>query len=294
MIRSMHSGRGKGMRRSLSALVAAGVLAVVAEAWEVGGGGPERFEQRVPGSTATLTMVRIPAGVVEVEDAGAPGKTRTVEIAPFYIATTETTWDLYDLFVFRLDEEDTGAGKGEDAVTRPSKPYIPPDRGFGHSGYPAISMTHHGAVEFCKWLSTRTGRKYRLPTDAEWEHACRAGAKTAYSFGDDPAELGEHAWFAGNSGGKTHAVGTRRASAWGLHDMHGNVAEWVAADGGRPAARGGSYLDSADAVTAASRQVQAPAWNESDPQFPKSRWWLADSPFVGFRVVCDDAPEDGD
>ncbi len=247
--------------------------------------GQEAFEQTLPGSTATFKMVAVPAGTVEV---GEGDSARLVEVKPFYIATTEVTWDLYDLFVFGLSEEDPElTGKGADAVTRPSKPYIPPDRGFGHAGYPAISMTSKGAADFCAWLSTRTGRAYRLPTEAEWEHACRAGSAGAYTFGDDAALLAEHAWFRGSAGEKTHPVGGKRPNAWGLFDMHGNVGEWVVGVDGKPVVCGGSYLDAAGAVTADSRQRQSPDWNMSDPQFPKSRWWLADCTHVGFRVVCE-------
>jgi formylglycine-generating enzyme required for sulfatase activity len=222
--------------------------------------GPARFEQRLEGTTAALTMILVPGD------------------KPFYIASTETTWDLYDLFVFRLDDEDP-ADKGEDAVTRPSKPYIPPDRGFGHAGYPAISMTARGAEEFCAWLSQRTGHLYRLPTEQEWERACQLGAGPAAA-----------AWTRENSGNKTHPVGSRAPDALGLFDMAGNVAEWVVAADGTHAARGGSYLDPAASVGCSSRIVQTPEWNASDPQFPKSRWWLADCTFVGYRVVCDAAP----
>jgi formylglycine-generating enzyme required for sulfatase activity len=236
---------------------------------------PKPFEQRLEGTTATLKLVPIPGGVVEI---GEGDQKRAVEVRPFYMATTETTWDLYDLFVYRLDEDDPGlTDKGADAVTRPSKPYIPPDRGFGHAGYPAISMTHKGAQDFCKWLSRRTGRTYRLPTEAEWQHA--AGA--------EPPELGDHAWYKANAGPKTHPVGTKAPSARGLHDVRGNVAEWCNGLDGTPVARGGSYLDPAEGVSAAARQLQTSDWNMSDPQFPKSSWWLADCTHVGFRVVCE-------
>ena len=282
----MHAANG--MSKSVLSLAATCALATSVAGQQSTTEPPERFEQRIPGVVATLTMVRIPAGRLELAESAATAGTSAIDIAPFYLATTETTWDLYDSFVFRLDEEGSRSDKGQDAVTRPSKPYIPPDRGFGHSGYPAISMTHHGATEFCNWLSERTGRKYRLPKDAEWEYACRAGSTSAYCFGDDPQQLGDYAWFDENAGNKTHPVGTRRPNAWGVHDMHGNVAEWVTTDDGKRTARGGSYLDAAELLTATSRLAQTSAWNESDPQFPKSRWWLADCTFVGFRVVCED------
>lgn len=235
---------------------------------------PQPFTQTVPGTTATLQMVPIPP---------LPGGT------PLYMATTEITWDLYDVFVYRLDE-DSASPSGADAVSRPSRPYIPPDRGYGHAGYPALSMSHHGAAEFCAWLSQRTGRRYRLPTQAEWEHACRAGAATAYACGDSPACLAEHAWTADNAGGTTHPVGKKKANAWGLHDMHGNVAEWATTTDGKAVICGGSFMDAPTDCRADSRKAQTPDWNASDPQIPKSQWWLADAPFVGFRVVCEIDP----
>lgn len=206
---------------------------------------------------------------------------------PLYISKTEITWDLYDVFVYKLDEEGAAAPSGTDAVSRPSRPYIPPDRGYGHAGYPALSMTTHGATEFCAWLSKKTGRTYRLPTEAEWEHACRAGSTTAYSCGDSPSCLADYAWTADNAEGKTHPVGIKKANAWGLHDMHGNVAEWVTTHDGKAVVCGGSFMDGPADCRADSRKLPSEDWNASDPQIPKSQWWLADAPFVGFRIVCE-------
>jgi len=238
-----------------------------------GAGARKPFVQTIKGTTVSFTMAPIPGGT-------APDGTA---IKPFSIATTEVTWDVYDIWVFSLDVPEGTA----DASTRPTKPYLLMDRGYGHQGYPAISVSHKGAEEFCRWLTAKTGRKYRLPTEAEWEHACRAGASGKYGFGDDAAELREHAWYAGNAEEKTHPIGTRKANAWGLFDMLGNASEWVTGADGAPKTAGGCFRDEAEDLTPATRVAPSRSWNASDPQIPKSVWWLADGGFVGFRVVCE-------
>lgn len=231
------------------------------------------FSQEIPSAAFSFEMMPIPG-----DDAK--------NIKPFWIGKTELTWEAFDVFVYALDELEP-ASDGADAVTRPTKPYLPPDRGFGHVGYAAISMSHHNATEFCKWLSKKTGRTYRLATEAEWEHACSAGSDDDYSFGDDGEDIGEYAWFARNSNGAPHPVGEKKPNKWGLHDMHGNVAEWVNGRDGQPVVKGGTYRDEAHKLKTTARVLNDPAWNASDPQIPKSQWWLADGPFIGFRVVCE-------
>lgn len=233
------------------------------------------FVEKVPTSAASIDMLPVPGS--------ADGT-----IAPFWMSRTEVPWEAFDVFVYRLDE-DAGLGPA-DAVTRPSKPYLPPDRGFGHDGYAAISMSYKNAAEFCRWLSHRTGRTYRLPTEAEWEHAARGTGPGAFSFGDDPATLPSHAWFADNADAMPHPIATKQPGPHGLHDLHGNVAEWVTGRDGKPVTKGGSYRDGPDRLAISARVPQSPAWNASDPQIPKSTWWLSDGPFVGFRIVCVDGP----
>ena len=170
---------------------------------------------------------------------------------------------------------------------------------------PVVFVSYDDAIAFCKWLSKKEGKSYRLPTEAEWEYACRAGAKTTYFFGNDPALLNHYAWTKTNSKGKYQKVGQKKPNAWGLHDMLGNVAEWTldqynkdyfatASDTDpliRPttryprSVRGGSYLDDAASMRSAARKASAPEWNVRDPQIPKSRWWLTDGMFIGFRIV---------
>jgi len=234
---------------------------------------PEPYSLTIQGTTVSFHMT-------PVQIAGTNKQS-------FWMSTTEVTWDVYDIFTFGLDEPAGTETKEVDGETRPSKPYIPPDRGFGHAGYPAISMTFKGAQTFCTWLSRKTGHTYRLPTEQEWELACRAGTKTRFSFGEDPAQLAGHAWHERNSEESPHPVGKLTPNALGLFDMHGNVAEWCVGPDGKPAARGGSYMDAAAEHSCAHRQIQTEEWNESDPQLPKSPWWLADCTWVGFRIVRD-------
>ncbi len=91
---------------------------------------------------------------------------------------------------------------------------------------PIRRLTWLSAVAYCKWLSKREGKTFRLPTEAEWEYACRAGSYGKYCFGDDASEVGDYAWYKENSNKVTHDVGTKKSNAWGFYDMHGNIWEW--------------------------------------------------------------------
>jgi len=235
------------------------------------------YAQEIPVAAYKIDMLPIP---------GSPdGK-----IKPFYMSRTELGWEAFDVYIYKLDEEAGKGPKKPDAVSRPTKPYLPPDRGFGHEGFAAISMSYKNADEFCKWLSVQTGKAYRLATEAEWEHAARAGApaeKPTEGIMPGGAKLEECAWFDANADDSPHPVGKKKPNAWGLCDMLGNVAEWVAGADGKPVTKGGCYQDEAAQLTLTARQPQASSWNSSDPQVPKSKWWLSDGPFVGFRIVCE-------
>jgi hypothetical protein len=186
---------------------------------------------------------------------------------------------------------------------------------------PAVTMTQYAARQYTKWLSGLTGRFYRIPAESEWEYACRAGTATPFSCGcGEPEALSEVAWFADNADDTTHPVGQKKANAFGLHDMHGNVAEWVVDElmaGGyaKPAAlaqpvpsdkaiqwpvrlfprvlRGGAYYDEATECRSASRKGSVDAsddetdWKVVDPNLPKSPWWYTEEPAlgVGMRLV---------
>jgi formylglycine-generating enzyme required for sulfatase activity len=230
----------------------------------------------LPGTRLTWEMVPVPGGTATVPGPDGPVE---VEVEPFWIGRTEVPWELFDVFYLRLDvprDERTAV----DARSRPSKPYGAPDRGYGHRGWPAISLTHGAAVRFAAWLSERTGHRYAVATDAQWQRA----ADLAFE-GVDREARDAMIWSSGNSMATTHRVGTSAADGLGLHDLLGNAGEWVTGVDGTPWLRGGTFQDRADSITTSSRARQRPSWNQTDPQVPKSRWWLSDGPFAGFRLV---------
>ncbi len=170
--------------------------------------------------------------------------------------------------------------------SRPSAPYSPPDRNWGHDHSPAGSMFCREAKVYCVWLSKITGHKYRLPTEAEWEYACRAGGPAVKL---PVPRLKEVAWFANNSDGQTHPVAKLKPNAWGLYDTLGNVAEWVTMLDGSEAVAGGSFQEEPEDVHPAQREAYNNGkWQKNDPQIPQGRSWLSDGGFVGFRVVRED------
>lgn len=256
-------------------------------------------------------MQAIPAGTYLMGSKnGKPDElpVHKVELAAFWMSKLEVTWDVFELFLYK-DYEKTNSTKISeqvDAVTRPTKPYLDMTFGMGKQNYPALAMTQYNAIQFCKWLYARTGIFYRLPTEAEWEYACRAGSTTEFSFGDDESKLSEYAWYKPNSNKKTQQVGLKKPNAWGLYDMHGNVAEWTydqynaefyatSINSTNPVAlpnqlyplviRGGSYEDDAKYLRSSARMFSEPAWKQIDPQIPKSNWWFPDAPFIGIRLV---------
>jgi formylglycine-generating enzyme required for sulfatase activity len=179
---------------------------------------------------------------------------------------------------------------------------------MGINGFPAISMTQHAANKYAEWLSAKTGQFYRLPTEAEWEYACRAGTTTAYSFGGDPETLKQYGWYWDNSDGRYHEIGKKKANPWTLYDMHGNVWEWTLDEylpsyGAARAAdvmpdpwikarrvyphvvRGGSWADDPEMARCGARRASDPSWKRQDPQLPKSIWYFTDAQWLGLRLV---------
>ncbi len=231
----------------------------------------EVWVQDIPGTACSLTM-----RPVSSPDGGE-----------MWVMEREVTWNLFDVFIFRLDEKKKNSTPDSDAVTRPTKPYIAVDRGFGHNDYPALSMSLKNALQFAKWVSAKTGRTYRIPTVEEWRTICAQAAIPA-----DQVE--DFAWSKANSDEKTHPVGKKRADALGLHDLYGNVGEWCRTGGTdeKPEGvlMGGGYESPEASLNCESNQPYDMMWNDSDPQFPKSIWWFADAAYVGIRLICvDDA-----
>jgi len=281
------------------------------------------YTEKIPGTDVAFDMVPIPPGRFVMgspageanrsKDEGPPFK---VELAPFWMGKCEVTWAQFELWAIGLDrhfrktpdDQRTEPDRQADAVTSATPPYGDYTFGMGKEGRPAVTMSQLAAKMYCKWLSAKTGRYYRLPTEAEWEYACRAGTRTAYGFGDDPKLLDQYAWYAGNSKEKYQPVGKKKPNPWGLHDMHGNAAEWVldqykadsyARWSGKAArdplvsaseihprvVRGGSWRDKPKILRSAARGHSSLKFSARDPQLPQSIWWHTDAGFVGFRLV---------
>lgn len=270
------------------------------------------YKQDIPGTGKSFAMVPVVAGsfIMGSNDKATIKRAdeqpaHTISVDAFWMGAYEVTYDEYDAF---SKDESLEHHSDVDAVTSPTPPYIDLTLGMGkEGGFPANSMQQYGAMMYCKWLYKKTGIFFRLPTEAEWEYACRAGTATVYPFGDDSASLKKYAWYAANSGGHYHKVGELQPNAWGLYDMLGNVGEWTldqydenfystVADGStnplKPpttkhpkVVRGGTYDDDASITRSAIRIKSDPIWNRRDPQMPKSKWWNADAPFIGFRII---------
>lgn len=265
----------------------------------------------IPNTTVAYGMAPIPAGEFQM-GSGAPGAkpdeqpVHAVRLDAFWMQTHEVTWDSYLMFMFADQaQETTNPDAVVDALSRPTGPHLEMSFGRGNNGFPAISMTQHAANKYAEWLSAKTGEYYRLPTEAEWEYACRAGTPKGFSEGT----LGDYAWYRANSpappftAGTYHKVGSRKPNAWGLYDMLGNVMEWTldqyapyTADAAQNpwlpsktsyphAVRGGSWNDPEEAVTCTRRVASDASWKMLDPQLPKSVWYMTNAQWLGFRLV---------
>jgi formylglycine-generating enzyme required for sulfatase activity len=276
---------------------------------------------RIPGSSVIFRMVPMPGGemmlgssVSEVGHQADEGPTVRVRVSPFWIQDTELSFDAYALFRFAEKDTDSTSVDGKrlpvDAVARPSTPYEDPSFGMDGPGYPAVGMTQWGALQFARWLSEKTGRFFRLPTEAEWEYACLGGDDSQPPFGISSETVDSYAWYEKNASNHLNTIATRRPNAAGIYDMNGNVAEWTLdqyeegyyrslSDSVRMpvdpwrvperlhprTVRGGNFTSSAEELRCARREESSMRWKRRDPQIPKSFWWNTDSPFVGFRLV---------
>lgn len=294
------------------------------------------YTEQVPGTSVSFNMIAIPGGSFEM---GSPeseplreddeGPVRKVQLSPFWMAETEVTWDTYLAFFRATGSQGRTEGqvvkrKNVDAISGPTPPWGAPDQGWGKGNRPAITMTWHAANVYCQWLSKVTGKKYRLPTEAEWEYACRGGTSTPYFFegnpkkltsegflkkllGPDTAVIASHVIYRENSNSRTATPDEVKANPFGLKNMSGNVAEFCLdiyspdfyrqdtsmvnpagpVRGQEHVIRGGSFKNDARDVRSAARDfTKTKAWLVTDPQIPKSIWWYSDVIDVGFRVVC--------
>ncbi len=302
----------------------------------------ESFTEQIPGTAVTMNMVAIPAGEFLM---GSPeneplrgeneGPQRRVSLSPFFMGEVEVTWDQYWAFYDDTMSEGrtppsviyaNNSREDVDAVSGPTPPFGFPDQGWGMGNRPAITMTHYAAETFCQWLSLKTGKKYRLPTEAEWEYAARGGSDTPYFFGGSPKRftnegvwnslfgadttvINSYAIYVANSHNRTQSPDAVRANGYGLKNMVGNVMEYCSdwyqedayaelqdgavnptgpATGEEHVVRGGFYGDDAAALrSAARRPTEHAKWLKTDPQNPKSIWWYSDIKGIGFRVVCE-------
>lgn len=277
----------------------------------------EAYSENIPGTKNSFRMLPIPDGKFtmgspENEPGRQPdeGPQHEVTIDAFWMEETEMFWDVLGNFLGEYRKERRAVRieprllNAADALANPSQPYVEFSFGMGVDGFPVISLSHHNALRFCQWLSVVTGRFYRLPTEAEWEYAARAGTTTAFYWGDDPSKAEEFCWFGPNSDFKYQKVGKKMPNAWGLHDMLGNVAEWVL-DGYDPgfyshspasnpwkelrdqyphSIRGGSWdSEKPSMLRCADREKSDDAMNRQDPM--RSIYYLTDAQTVGFRVV---------
>lgn len=261
------------------------------------------YDQKVPGSTVTFKMVAIPGGKFQIGSQNPmadadENPVKEIEVSSFWMEEHEVTFEEWDLY---FKDVTLPQSKTIDGVTRATPQYIDLTWGMGRSPkHPTNSMSQQAAMMYCKWLYSKTGDFYRLPTEAEWEYACKAGQKTV-----DQKSIGDFAYSKENSGAKFHLVKEKKPNAWGLYDMLGNLSEWTI-DQYDPAyyqtikskdpmttpaskyprtTRGGAFTDPNVQLRCSNRIPSDPGWNQRDPQIPKSRWWLTDGMFVGFRVV---------
>jgi formylglycine-generating enzyme len=295
------------------------------------------FTEYIPGTGVKFEMAAIEGGRFLM---GSPenepwrntdeGPQREVEVSSFFIGKTEVSWDEYLAFFThtasqgRMTEDEI---MEIDGISGPTPPWGAPDQGWGKGSLPAITMTHYAASVYCQWLSEKTGKKYRLPTEAEWEYAARGGTEGSYFFPGTAADYSEEKlWnkifkpdtsvinsyviYNANSAGKTSEPSKVKPNPFGLLNTLGNVSEfcsdWYSPDtyssyspgiiinptghetGVEHVIRGGAFNSNVKDIRCAARNyTRTQEWLKTDPQIPKSKWWYSDAIHVGFRVVCE-------
>jgi sulfatase modifying factor 1 len=295
------------------------------------------FTEQIPGTSVSFKMIALPGGSFNM---GSPdnehlrnsdeGPVHSVTLSPFWIGEIEVSWDEYLAFFRATGSQGRTEGqvvtnRKTDAISGATPPWGAPDQGWGKGSRPAITMSWHAATVYCQWLSKVTGKKYRLPTEAEWEYAARGGTSTPYFFEGDPKKFTSEGFFRKifkpdtavissrvvykvNSNAMTKEPSDVTANPFGLKNMLGNVAEFCSdyyspdaykndsilvnpagpLKGTEKVIRGGSFKSDAKDVRCASRDLtKTRSWLVTDPQMPKSIWWYSDCIDVGFRVVCE-------
>ena len=266
------------------------------------------YSEKIPNSDLSIEMIFIQGGEYSM---GNKNSNVNTQISSFWMSKYEITWEIYNLFMEfdqsnKLEYIIDGDTIKVDGISKPTTPYTDMTFGMGYEGFPAVNMTHFAASKFCKWLSLITGNYYRLPTEAEWEYACRSGTSSDYYYGDDISLIDEYSWNKNNSDNSYQRVGQKIPNKWGLHDMLGNVSEWVADsyddnifkskklkkdpfifnESKYPKVyRGGSWNDEPSSLLTHKRFYSDNSLQKRDPQIPKSQWWNTDAPNIGFRIV---------
>jgi len=300
--------------------------------------GFENFDEKIPGTSVSFKMVAVPGGTFNM---GTPadepfrnsdeGPVINVAVDSFWMGEIEVSWNEYLAFFNATSsqgrKEAVTQEKETDAISGATPPWGAPDQGWGKGTRPAITMSHLAALTYCRWLSQVTGKKYRLPTEAEWEYAARGGTNTPYFFegspkdfetdglwskifGADTAVINSYVIYNENSPTKTMEPLAVKANPYGLKNMLGNVSEFCLdfydptvyskypkglvknprgpRNGMERVVRGGAYNYSAKDLRVGRRDfTHTKDWLVTDPQIPKSIWWYSDSKNVGFRVVCE-------
>lgn len=273
------------------------------------------YTQNIEGTNVSFKMVPI-KGTTFMLGASKKDKKKEadelpqkqVEVSSFWMGVYEVTHKEFLLFTDATRDKLADGSLNPIVISRPSSPYEDPSKGLEDDDMkPTVGLTQYGALSYCRWLYKRTGVFYRIPTEAEWELAAKAGTETPYFFGKKKKDLQEYAWYAENAEGQLHQVGLKKPNPNGLYDIYGNVAEWcldqyyadfysTIKEGekdprGMPDAlyprsvRGGSFLDDETGCRSTNRITSTDDWKARDPQLPQSFWWNTDSEFVGFRLV---------